>query len=283
MSQNATTKLFAERLEELTEFTRDKDYTKSDKTQANEMDIKYQTFRKYLNDNAECSIDNLKKIAKYYNVSADYLLGLPREETENTKALNVSDYTQLSPKAVEALHNYNTNNDQNYIILTEWEKDICTIMSQLFEQNIIQDIVYYTFSLMQASDIQINHEMDYTAFTHNDDECNIGKLMLFETFERIVNTFDRRVTEKDKYTALKQKHDQLLAEQIRNGFDRWASILNDDNKINQLQVDDRLLAKQMRKAVNDLASKLNDDKQYNQLIDNLEKKRIRLKENKEGD
>ena len=181
------------------------------------------------------------------------------------------------------MHNYNTNNDQNYIILTEWEKDICTIMSQLFEQNIIQDIVYYTFSLMQASDIQINHEMDYTAFTHNDDECNIGKLMLFETFERIVNTFDRRVTEKDKYTALKQKHDQLLAEQIRNGFDRWASILNDDNKINQLQGDNRLLAKQMRKAVNNLASKLNDDKQYNQLIDNLEKKRIRLKENKEGD
>lgn len=204
--------------------------------------------------NGKCVPDQAAalRIAEHYNVSVNWLQGLSDNPTTDTSIEAICNYTGLSQEAVEALHNHNTNNDPTYIIFPEFEKGICAVMSQLFEQNIIQDIVDYTFSLMQASDIQINHEMDYTAFMDNDNSCDIHKLKLFETFERIVNIFDNRVTQKDKYTALKQKHERLRAEEQRNRIIKAASILGDDKK-------------------------------REQLIDNLEKKRIRLKENKEGE
>jgi transcriptional regulator with XRE-family HTH domain len=219
---------------------------------AKELDVSRPTISNWLQGICVPNQAAALRIAEHYNVSVNWLQGISDNPTTDTSVEAICNYTGLSQEAIEALHNYNTNNNPNYLLLPEWINDNRAVMSQLFELSIIQDIVYNTFGLMQASDIQIHHEMDYTAFMDNDKDCDIGKLKLFETFERIVNTFDRRVTEKDKYTALKQKHDQLRAEQIRNGFDRLASIFNDDNK-------------------------------REQFIEHIQEKRKHIKENKEGE
>lgn len=60
----------------------------SDSDQANEMSISYDTLRGYYNSDANPSANTLILIAKYFNVSIDYLLGLSKEEPiSNDEAL----------------------------------------------------------------------------------------------------------------------------------------------------------------------------------------------------
>lgn len=58
----------------------------------------------YYNGDALPSMDNLIKIAKYFNVSTDYLLGLTDVKTTDTDLKMIVDYTGLSEEAVICLH-----------------------------------------------------------------------------------------------------------------------------------------------------------------------------------
>lgn len=74
-----------ERLDSLIEYKQDEDLKLSQKKQADEMGIPYTTFCKYTTDDpakaSQCSISNLVKIADYYGVSTDYLLGRVDEKS----------------------------------------------------------------------------------------------------------------------------------------------------------------------------------------------------------
>lgn len=110
MAKNEITKTLSERLEELTERERDKNYKLSDKQQAEQMGIPYPTFTKYKNNTAECPISTIVKIARYYNVSTDYLLGLQREPTNDPNVTTVTEYTALSKEAAEKLNRIGLRN-----------------------------------------------------------------------------------------------------------------------------------------------------------------------------
>lgn len=100
MAKSEITKVLSERLEELTEKKRDIDYRLSDKKQAEEMDIPYPSFVKYKKNTAECPISAVVKMAKYYNVSTDYLLGKRKDFTTNDELKFVGDYTGLNQQAI---------------------------------------------------------------------------------------------------------------------------------------------------------------------------------------
>lgn len=110
MAQNKTTKVLSNRLEELTEGKRDIDYRLSDKKQAEQMGIPYPTFVKYKRDKAECPISTIVKMAEYYGVSTDYLLGLQKKPSNTPNVIAVTEYTELSPEATEKLHNIGLRN-----------------------------------------------------------------------------------------------------------------------------------------------------------------------------
>lgn len=227
MPKNNTTKILANRLEELTEKKRDEDRTLSNVKQSKAIGIQYQTFRKYLEDNAECKIANLLKIARYYNVSTDYLIDDNIDDpSPNTFTRQAHEYTGLTGKAVKALHNYTHNNDDQCIMLEEWKKDNQAVTSKLFELHLIQDIACAAFALKQSSDLLINSDMDYSHFTETENECDLCKLHLFETLSKIINAFDSRVTQKDNYDKLKQKHQQ----KIYDGMKKLASLDYDEIK-----------------------------------------------------
>lgn len=61
------------------------------------------TLSKYQNDGAEAGIDKLAKLADYFNVSADWLLGRTETRSPDTNKQAVSDYLELTDKAVDAL------------------------------------------------------------------------------------------------------------------------------------------------------------------------------------
>lgn len=120
---------FARILENLIEFTKDKDYKKSIPIQAKEMGIPYQTLTKYINATSECSASNLVKIARYYNVSVDYLLGLTKNPTVDKELDAVSKYIGLSDTAVLALSGLNAKRSSRaYIDLLS-----CIIADKNFE------------------------------------------------------------------------------------------------------------------------------------------------------
>ena len=66
------------------------------------------TVTKQFNGDMKISVDYLVKYAKYFNVSADYLLGLSNAPTANKDVQDICDYTGLSLAAVENLHEWAT-------------------------------------------------------------------------------------------------------------------------------------------------------------------------------
>lgn len=91
------------RLELLIEQKKDSDYSLSETKQAELMNIPYQTFHKYVKGTAECSISNLAKIANYYKVSTDYLLGITDIPSLKKNIQNACKTTGLSQKAITAI------------------------------------------------------------------------------------------------------------------------------------------------------------------------------------
>lgn len=115
MALNEFTKKLSERLCELTETKRDVDYKLSDPKQAKQMNIANRTLYNYKHNLCECSIEALVKMAKYYHVTTDYLLGLQGEPTDVSEVIVVTEYTGLSKKAADNLHKYKTYVDSGYM------------------------------------------------------------------------------------------------------------------------------------------------------------------------
>lgn len=112
-----TKDILAKRLEELSELKKDEDFTLSIKRQAEDMDIPYPTFQKYYHATSECSISNLAKIANYYNVSCDYLLGITKSKSRNTKIQDTIRITGLSESAIEGLKRMHSNEDNTEYLI----------------------------------------------------------------------------------------------------------------------------------------------------------------------
>ena len=107
--------ILSKRLETLIENKKDENYQNSIPKQADGMGIPYPTFVKYINGKAECPASNIIKIARYYGVSTDYLLGNSPNPTTDEKLQGVCKYTGLSEKAVENLIENKNSTDIRYI------------------------------------------------------------------------------------------------------------------------------------------------------------------------
>lgn len=71
---------------------------------ANGIGKKRQTVSQYVNGISEPGYETLVKIADYFDVSIDYLLGRTKTKTPDTTAQAVIDYTGLSEENVKTLH-----------------------------------------------------------------------------------------------------------------------------------------------------------------------------------
>lgn len=68
-----------------------------------------QAINQYKNGVSRPSLDNLSRIADYYNVTTDYLLGRTSDPSIDSDSRSVCDYTGLSPEAVNILHSLNNS------------------------------------------------------------------------------------------------------------------------------------------------------------------------------
>ena len=101
MPKSETTKIFAERLSDL---IADKNISLGKLEQMT--GISKSALSKYTNDEAEAPITSIVKLAQYFDISADYLLGLSDARTADKDLQFVCDYTGLSAESIEKLRNY---------------------------------------------------------------------------------------------------------------------------------------------------------------------------------
>jgi transcriptional regulator with XRE-family HTH domain len=77
-----------------------------------EIGVSMGTLSNCQNASREIGITKLYKIAEYFKVSADYLLGLSNTRTNDKGLAAVCEYTGLSEKVVPLLENYNRANEK---------------------------------------------------------------------------------------------------------------------------------------------------------------------------
>ena len=99
-------KILSERLAILIDEKKDENYQNSIPIQAKAMEIPYPTFVKYIKGDAECPASNIVKIAKYYDVSTDYLLGNDIPSPNTADLQSIKKYTGLGAVAVKNLYRY---------------------------------------------------------------------------------------------------------------------------------------------------------------------------------
>ena len=121
--------------------------------QADAIGIPYPTFMKYLKGTIECSAANVAKMADYYNVSADYIMGRTRSKTLETDLQSLAVQLDLSDEAVQQL-------------LTPWiYNGVQTVMEyeDQFEsiQSIIDSFLSHNMPFIIAKDIYEEQDLFY--------------------------------------------------------------------------------------------------------------------------
>ena len=178
-----------QRLEVLSEEKKDEDYRLSLVQQATEMDIPYQTFNKYIKGAAECPIGNLVKIAKYYSVSTDYLLGLTDSRAIDDLEKAICDYTGLSDEAVKGIGRINIASKMIPPEMGISSNALTDALSFLFEKQFVLDIVTNLVILARESGLA-----PYGA-THNQ-SSDLTRYHASESLTRLLDEFDSRVSER---------------------------------------------------------------------------------------
>lgn len=84
--------------------------------------VQRQSISQWQNGNTRPDINSLWKIAEFYHVSTDYLLGRTSVQTTDTNLRSVCDYTGLSEQAISKLKTYQKENK------SEWSMDVFNAM-----------------------------------------------------------------------------------------------------------------------------------------------------------
>ncbi len=168
MAQNEITKVLSNRLEKLTEVKRDIDYTLSDKKQAEQMDMPYPTFVKYKGDKAECPISTIVKMAEYYGVSTDYLLGRTNIQSTDMNLQKACDYMRITQKSGENIRAITQSGGNVDILLERNEfKSIVELLNKIktitvgqrhYNEKIVPNIEsnYLLDELFKGSEFQVH-------------------------------------------------------------------------------------------------------------------------------
>jgi transcriptional regulator with XRE-family HTH domain len=133
--KNAVTSIFADRLQDL---IAESGKTINELSSPDEIGISSGSLSKYQNDVAEPGITALVKLADYFNVSFDYLLG--KSDCKHRENIDIREETMLSEKAIELLKYCKGRGDkhgdnsiaQTVSVLLEEEDTLDAIRQYLF-------------------------------------------------------------------------------------------------------------------------------------------------------
>ena len=136
---------FGNRLREIIE-KRKKETGQNLRAVAKDLDVSLGVLSDWQNGNKTPRGDSIAKLAKYFGVSADYLLGLTEAQTVDTDLRAVADYTGLTENAILALKDYDRS-----------QKKILSDM--LSDESCLHQIVNSVYLYLKATEEQV-HEAE---------------------------------------------------------------------------------------------------------------------------
>ena len=176
----------------LKKLRKDRNATQKEVSQAIGAD--QQTLRRYESGERKPDTEMLLRIAKYYNVSADYLLGLSENSTVEPDMKAAVKCTGLSQKAIEGLQDHLTAE------LEQLDRRITEPLETLLCSDRFYDILLQ-LRILQNTSAQFNDTDDIKRIDL-DDKCDMLRYRVSKIMERIIDEFDRR--ENDEHNS-KQK------------------------------------------------------------------------------
>lgn len=140
--------IFSERLSELLEeYKKEHGFTQNEI--ADKLGISSGAFSNYVSDLAEIKIENIYKIANYFKVSSDYLLGLVNVRSPKVTLRTICQTTKLTQKNIEK-------------IISSLEEDIYAlsllINDKLFEK--LGDSMFYVYEFVSQQKYNIKEFLD---------------------------------------------------------------------------------------------------------------------------
>ncbi|MBQ8296345.1 MAG: helix-turn-helix transcriptional regulator [Ruminococcus sp.] len=207
--------ILSQRLNELIEKKKDSDYTLGETKQAQKMNIPYQTFHKYVTGVAECPIGNLVKIAKYYNVSTDYLLGLSESALVNNKERAACEVTGLNEEAIGVLKNIRcfefSHNDFNMSFSASK-----TISSIIANENFYSMLKNCCLARVYSSLLihKTNHHKELSELTEASDQIVLSTFKAVRLFEGILESL--KDPDYNKYNSMLADRLNKSAEEVCN-------------------------------------------------------------------
>lgn len=210
MMNNANLKgydsIFAKRLRELIETKGIKHGDLADKDVLN---VSRQAIGQYCNGTALPPADKIVILAQYFNVSADYLLGLSDAKTTDTDLKMIVDYTGLSEECIDELHNYckklnslisnDTDFDEFFSILGVAQYEfISTFISEILP-SVIEYLIFRAEMLSDEGVTTINKKgmtvineigSRYDFFKK---ACKASKLDIFEAIDEVIFSIDEKI------------------------------------------------------------------------------------------
>lgn len=199
---------------------------------------------KHYNGKREVTAEYVVKYAKYFGVSADYLLDIseyktPMDTEEGKIIREIEDYTGLSEEAIEKLHSY-ASLSKHLNIRTMREQSLRTlslinyVISSKCFKHAISDILYYLSTMQNEIDVfydtidRINKNEAYaTEIIHEAIIYNDARLSYFEaveSFKKIVDdytaeTYRKLEKAKEKQEYISQSASRFSGLQTKKGYE----------------------------------------------------------------
>lgn len=163
------------------------------------------TLAAYEQGKNEPSMDMIKKIATYFNVSTDYLLNLTGIATPNIKLSYISNYLGLSIKSIESLHTLTQSNSKvasqqlNTVNLLFSEE--CNLLSQISNYLNFTATHFKNFydnspdSLEPISELELWDAFNQTSYSDDWDMWSKALLLIIE--EELIYFRKKNITEKE--------------------------------------------------------------------------------------
>lgn len=193
--------------------------------------MSFSSISKIENEITPPTIAQINLYQEHFHCSLDYLTG--HTTVKDVELSKMSEYTGLSEKALEHLHEFSSSVHDAYVLESVLETSnllfFDTIINQLFENNIFQDIVLYACKLMFESTLLVeggeqmindNSGLNFR-FYQSDLECDVQRLKISEILSRLTDFCDERAKQKEKYNSLMKRYNSEKKQDLEGVFSKF--------------------------------------------------------------
>lgn len=146
---------------------------------ASELNISYSSLSKYERGDQQPSYETLMKMADYFNVSTDYIIGYTDIRTKNVEDKAITEKTGLTLRSIDVLSGFQKNAKRKPTDAFDTTPATCSLYLETLNKillpscNILENITYYLY-------LQLDYFYDDDTFSDEDLYKHISELGLFD-------------------------------------------------------------------------------------------------------